>query len=77
MDTPEEKQARAAAARVRRLEAQLKAARLDLSRAVVAALDAGSKQVTLVRATEYTREHLRRLALMGRQDEDDSRSTGT
>jgi hypothetical protein len=76
VDTPQEKQVRAAAARVRRLEAQLKTARQELSVAVVAALDSGSKQVTLVRATEYTREHLRRLALIGR-GEDDTPKTGT
>jgi hypothetical protein len=76
VDTPQEKQVRAAAARVRRLEAQLKTARLDLSAAVVAALDTGSKQVTLVRLTEYTREHLRRLALIGR-GEDETSKTGT
>lgn len=77
MDTPQEKQVKAAAARVRRLEAQLKVARQDLSVAVVEALDSGSKQVTLVRLTEYTREHLRRLALIGRSGEDDPRATGT
>jgi hypothetical protein len=75
VDTPEERQVKAAAARVRRLEAQLKTARQELSAAVVAALDANSKQVTLVRITGYTREHLRRLALSGRDDE--SRRTGT
>ncbi len=76
VDTPQEKQVKAAAARVRRLEAQLKTARQELSVAVVAALDAGSKQVTLVRLTEYTREHLRRLALIGR-GEDEAPKTGT
>lgn len=75
METPEERQVKAAAARVRRLEAQIKAARLDLGVAVAAALDAGSRQVTLVRLTEYTREHLRRLALSGRGEE--PRDTGT
>lgn len=76
VDTPEEKQVRAAAARVRRLEAQLRTARRELSIAVVAALDSGSKQITLVRLTEYTREHLRRLALIGRS-EDETPKTGT
>lgn len=76
VDTPQEKQVRAAAVRLRRLEAQLKTARQELSAAVVEALDAKSKQVTLVRITGYTREHLRRLALIGR-GEDDTSKTGT
>lgn len=73
--TPQEKRVKIAATRVRRLEAQLKAARQELGAAVVEALDADTKQVTLVGLTGYTREHLRRIALSGR--EDDSRATGS
>lgn len=59
----EEQQVRTAIARLERLEAQTKAARADVATAVNAALDAGMKQVQLVRITGYSREHIRRIAL--------------
>jgi len=73
--TPEERQVRTALARLRRLEAQTKAAREDVATAVVAALEAGTKQVQLVRITGYTREHIRRLAR--KDDAGDDAATGT
>lgn len=60
--TPEERQVRIDLTRLRRLEIQTKAAREDVAASIVAALDAGTKQVQLVRITGYTREHIRRLA---------------
>lgn len=56
-DTPEAR-LRLASARRKRLEA----ARLQERAAIVAALEAGMRQVDVVAITGFTREHIRRLA---------------
>lgn len=66
--TPEERQLRAATARRKRLDAQLKAARMEERAAMLAAMDAGLKQVQVVAITGFTREHIRRLAEAARSE---------
>jgi len=50
-----------AAQRYREAEAALEAARTDLQAEAIAALQAGTKQADVARATGWTREYLRRL----------------
>lgn len=73
--TPEERQLRAATARRKRLEAQLRTARLDERAAIAAALASRIRQVQICAITGYTREHVRRLAQSERDDH--SSATGT
>jgi hypothetical protein len=60
--TGPESELRAATTRRKRTEDRLRDARAAEARAILAALDAGMKQVDVVGITGYTREHVRRLA---------------
>lgn len=60
--SPERRALRSAAAKRKRLDAQLRAARVEERAAIIAALDSGTKQVEVCAETGFTREHVRRLA---------------
>jgi hypothetical protein len=49
-------------ARFQREQAQLEATRVELHACIVASIEAGVRQVDIVKATGYTRERLRQLA---------------
>lgn len=65
--TGPESELRAATARRKRAEDRWRDARAAEARAILAALDAGLRQVDVVGITGYTREHVRRLAESARK----------
>lgn len=72
--TPEERKLRAASTRRKRLDAQLVTARAEERAAIVAAMQAGMRQVQIVSITGFTREYIRR---MTKPDASDDAATGT
>lgn len=67
VDATPEAQLRSATSRRKRAERAVKEARLAERAAILAALEAGLRQVDVVSITGYTREHVRRLAEAERQ----------
>jgi hypothetical protein len=65
--TGPESELRAATTRRKRAEDRWRDARAAEARAILAALDAGMRQVDIVHITGYTREHVRRLAEAARK----------
>jgi hypothetical protein len=63
----------AAARRFRRAERAYEQAREELAEAIVeAALDEGVRQVKIVEATGYTREHIRRMVDKAREEREEA-----